>query len=200
MFNFEENYKIGNERVELFPLNKKHFDSLFIQSDNEAIWTYFTEDGFGYDKFNKYINNAVQKRLDGIEYPFVIKDLKTEEIAGMTRLYAVDNKLGNIKIGHTWIGEKFQGTDLNKNAKYVLFEFLFEKLNFQRIGFGASAENIKSLKALKSIGCTQEGKLRGFLPDIKNKSRIDIILLSLLKNEWDLHVKKMLLMKIKSCH
>lgn len=104
--------------------------------------------------------------------------------AGTTRLYAYSEDLKTIKIGHTWYGEKFRGTGLNKHCKYLLFEFVFEKLKLERIGFGAHTDNKISIAAMESVGCKKEGVLRHFIPSLDGKGRTDIILLSILKSEW----------------
>lgn len=198
MFDFKHNYIIKNDIVELIPLNIEHLEELFLQSNNRDIWKYFTENGFGKANFENYISNAIQKRKDEKEYPFTIRDLRSNQLAGMTRIYNLESELKNIKIGHTWIGQKFQGTGLNKNCKYVLFKFLFETLMIERIGFGANSENIKSIEAMNSVGCQQEGTLRAYLPGKKNNSRIDVVLLSILKKEWNENVKEELGRKIKA--
>lgn len=90
----------------------------------------------------------------------------------------------------------FRGLGINKNAKYLLFGFLFDQLNRQRIGFGASAENTVSIHAMKSVGCQLEGRLRSFLPQAPTKKRVDIVLLSILKEEWQTKVKEELYNKL----
>lgn len=198
MIQFEEEYHLSNTIVEIFPLNESHESELFKISNDKEIWKHFTEDGFGRDNFKNYIRNAIQNHRDKQEYAFVIKDLRNNELAGMTRIYAVSNSLKNAKIGHTWIGKKFQGTGLNKACKYLLFEFLFEKLDFERIGFGASALNTKSIKAMESVGCQKEGELRAFLPSENEKDRINIVLLSILRSEWKDRVQSKLKDQLKS--
>ncbi|WP_075343880.1 GNAT family N-acetyltransferase [Tenacibaculum agarivorans] len=198
MFQFEEKYILKNKMVEITPLEKFHESELFKISNTKEIWEHFTENGFGKENFTTYISNAINNRKKHLEYPFIIKDLRINKIAGMTRIYAIDNNLKNVKIGHTWIGKNFQGTGLNKNCKFLLFEFLFEKMHMERIGFGASSKNIKSIKAMESVGCIQEGKLRSFLPPLsKSSERLDIVLLSILKNEWLTKTKNELQQKLK---
>ena len=198
MFNFEKKYLLKNAIVELIPLEESHMDLLYEVSNNKKIWKYFTENGFGRENFKRYINNAIQNRVECKEYPFAIKDLRINEYAGITRIYDVSNSLRNVKIGHTWIGERFQGSGLNKNCKYVLFEFLFDQLEMKRIGFGASSENIRSIKAMESVGCIKEGVLRSFLPSKNNDQRVDIVLLSILYEEWDSKIRKELKQKIET--
>ncbi|OJJ17026.1 hypothetical protein BKI52_30380 [marine bacterium AO1-C] len=197
MFHFEKDYIISNTIAELSPLQDAHESALFEASNNEEIWTHFTENGYGKANFSAYIKRALQQRERNNQYPFVIKDLRTNKLAGITRLYDIDNHLQNVKIGHTWIGKQFQGTGLNKACKFLLFEFLFEEIKMERIGFGASAENTKSIQAMESVGCVQEGRLRSFLPKEGSTQRIDIVLLSLLKNEWEQQVKAALAQKLK---
>ena len=74
---------------------------------------------------------------------------------------------------------------------------MFEEIKIERIGFGASAENTKSIQAMESIGCVQEGRLRSFLPKENSTQRTDIVLLSLLKIEWEQQVKAALAQKLK---
>ncbi|MEM6342280.1 MAG: GNAT family protein [Bacteroidota bacterium] len=189
MFEFDKDYFLKNARVELSPLTTLHEAQLFAVSNEAEIWQHFEEQGYGRDNFARYIKRALRARGQKTEYTFVIKDLNRDQYAGMTRIYAVNNEHKNVKIGHTWIGTKFQATGLNKNCKYLLFEFLFETLQVERIGFGASAENINSIKAMESVGCKQEGRLRSFLPSADGTKRVDIVLLSILKHEWEDNAK-----------
>jgi len=119
-FNFNTTYLLENEIVELSPLKAEHIEPLLEVSQDKEIWTYFIEHGYGRENFEQYVLNAIQKRKQGFEYPFIIKD-------------KVNNDLKNAKIGHTWIGKSFHGTGLNKNCKYLLFEFLFDQIQMKRI-------------------------------------------------------------------
>lgn len=198
MFQFDKDYVLKNEVVELSPLKLSHELELFYESNDPEIWQHFTENGFGEQNFKKYIENAVQKRDEGKQYPLVIKDLRNNQLAGITRVYEVDNILKNAKVGHTWIGKRFQRTGLNKACKYLLFEFLFEKIKMKRIGFGASSLNTLSIKAMQSIGCKIEGELRSFLPVKGTDERANIVLLSILKEEWTSRAKQNLENRFKA--
>lgn len=195
-FDFKQNYILENEVARLIPLKQEHFEPLFVVSNEPSIWTYFLEKGLGRKNFTNYFNAALKAQANQTQYPFAIFDKRTNQYAGMTRIYDVSNDLGNLKIGHTWYGKAFQRTGLNTNCKFLLLELAFDKLNFQRIGFGANAKNEISIKAMKSMGCQVEGYLRGFIPE-ENGERTDIILLSILSNEWDSSIKNMLRQKIR---
>lgn len=195
-FDFSKNYILENETVKLVPLNEIHFDDLRAISSDEKVWTYFIEKGLGQGEIIKYCLSAMGQRSKEEEYPFVIFDKRSNKYAGMTRMYNYDRKLRTVKIGHTWLGHEFWGTQLNRNCKFLLFEFVFESLNIERIGFGVHAQNKRSINALLSIGCKQEGILRNFLPSIDNYSRVDLLLFGIIKPDWQSEVKEMLKNKL----
>ncbi len=162
----------------------EHVNALLEISKEKNLWTYFLEKGNGLDNLKGYILATTTNRKFNKEYPFIIYDKLKEQYAGTTRFYEYSNELKTIKLGHTWIGQNFRGTGLNNHCKYLLFQFAFETLNLERIGFGAHSENTISIAAMKKVGCKEEGVLRNFLPAIHKKGRADIVLLSILKNEW----------------
>lgn len=194
---FLEDYILENERVLLSPLKLGHIDKLSEISNEQNIWTYFIENGKGFKNLTNYVQSTINNRKSEKEYPFVVFDKIKNKYAGTTRFYDYLYDLKNIKLGHTWYGKEFRGTGLNKHCKYLLFEFAFEKLGLERIGFGAHIENKISILAMESVGCKKEGVLRGFLPAMEGHGRSDIVLLSILKNEWDNNIKLKLKNKLK---
>jgi len=195
-FEFTKDYILENDSVRLSPLALEHIEYLQSISNDDSIWTYFLENDRGIENLPKYIQSAIDNRKLGREYPFIVFDKRTNQWAGMTRLYDWIESLRSLKLGHTWYGKKFQGTGLNKHCKYLLFEFAFEQLEAVRIGFGVHAENIRSLSALESVGVQKEGVLRDFLPSMQQEGRADLVHLSILKNEWTDKVKNELYQKL----
>ena len=193
---FSKDYVFEDDCVKLSPLKLEHNKTLLGISKDPNIWTYFLEKGNGIDNLTKYIVNAVNNRTAGKEYPFIVFDKVKNQYSGTTRFYDYSDELKTIKLGHTWYGKPFRGTGLNKHCKYLLFEFAFEKLKVERIGFGAHIENKISIAAMKSVGCKEEGVLRNFIPSLYGKGRADIILLSILINEWLESVKSELKKKL----
>ena len=100
-----------------------------------------------------------------------------------------------LQLGYTWYGAKFQGTGLNKNCKLLLLQFAFETMGMERVEFRADKNNQRSIAAMKSIGCTNEGILRSNVPNAMGGRR-DSIVLSILKHEWEGRVKELLISKI----
>lgn len=186
---FTKDYILEDDFVKLSPLRLEHNRTLLEISKDPKIWTYFLEKGNGIDNLTKYIKNAVKNRALAKEYPFIVFDKTKNRYAGTTRFYDYLTEVKSIKLGHTWYGKPFRGTGVNKRCKYLLFEFAFEELKVERIGFGAYADNEISIAAMKSVGCKKEGVLRNMFPAINGKGRSDAILMSVLKDEWQETVK-----------
>lgn len=195
-FDFEKEYILENEAALLRPLQLNDIDYLQPYSLNEPeLWTYSLVSAAGKDQLKLYINQAIQQRLLGKEYPFIVFDKRLNEYAGNTRFYDIQLSNKSLQIGYTWYGSKFHGNGLNKHCKYLLLSFAFETMGMDRVEFRADNDNKRSIQAMRSIGCTVEGVLRDHMlrPD---QSRRDSIVLSILKNEWDQGIKEALRSKL----
>jgi N-acetyltransferase len=193
---YTENYFLENSIVKLQPLTLAHFDSLLEYAENEPeIWAYNAYGADSKNNLEKYIANALENRKTEKEYAFVVIDKSSGKIIGSTRFYSIFHNLKTIEIGYTWYGKKYQGTSINKNCKYLLLQFAFEKLLMERVAFAANTKNERSINAMKSIGCQVEGVLRNCSLDAQG-NRIDVIRLSILKEEWITSVKKNILEKL----
>lgn len=195
-FDFKEKYILENEIVRLQPLETTDFEVLLEYSENEPeIWDFNSNGANGKENLEKYIANATTNRKMEKEYPFIVFDKINKKFVGSTRFYGIFLDMKTIEIGYTWYGKKHQGTAINKNCKYLLLEFAFEKMEMERVAFAANSKNERSINAMTSIGCVVEGVLRNCSTDAKG-NRIDATRLSILKSEWNENVKKSLKQQI----
>ncbi|WP_339889572.1 GNAT family protein [uncultured Flavobacterium sp.] len=195
-FDFNTKYTLENESVLLRPLELSDIENLLHFSINEPeLWDYSLLPASNENELKNYIEVALEKRKKQIDYPFIVFDKKTNSYAGSTRFYDIQLTNKSLQLGFTWYGKEYQGTGLNKNCKFLLLEFAFEKMNIERVEFRADYANKKSIAAMKSIGCIEEGVLRsnGVRP---NGERRDSIILSILKNEWKNGVKENLFKRL----
>jgi N-acetyltransferase len=192
-FDFMEDYILENERVRLRPLTTTDFDNLLYFSLNESeLWKFSLVSGSGEAGLKKYIQLAIDARRVGNEYPFIVFDKLSNSYAGSTRFYDIQLLQKTLQLGYTWYGKEFQGNGLNKQCKFLLLSFAFEKMGMERVEFRADNLNKRSIAAMKSIGCIEEGVLRS--NSIKQDGqRRDSIILSILKGEWEDGVKQRLL-------
>ncbi|NND94427.1 MAG: GNAT family N-acetyltransferase [Flavobacteriales bacterium] len=180
----EKQIILEDQRVELRPLKRDDLEHLLSFAINEPeLWTYSLQQGGGEENLKRYIDKAILDRDNGTSYPFIVYDKKAESYAGSTRFYDIQPEHKTMQLGYTWYGKDYQGTRLNKHCKFLLLEFAFDQLEYERVEFRADAKNARSIAAMKSIGCTVEGILR------RNCSsptgRRDSIVLSILKDEWN---------------
>lgn len=190
---FNEEYILENKRVKLSPLKTEDYTHLLPFAVNESeLWTYSLVPASSPEKMKGYIDLALKARENKNSYAFVVFDKQTNQYAGSTRFYDIQLENATLQLGYTWYGKEFQGTGLNKNCKYLLLEFAFEVLNMERVEFRADNDNIRSIQAMKSIGCTVEGVLRSNTYKT-NGDRRDSIVLSILKEEWYSTVKAKLM-------
>ena len=194
---FTKEYILENENVLLRPLHLSDFEYLLKFSvDQPALWDFSLVTGAGPENLKNYLQIAERGRNEQKEYPFIVFDKKKNGYAGSTRFYDIQPDLQTLQLGYTWYGEEFHGTGLNKNCKYLLLQFAFEKLKMERVEFRADNNNARSIAAMKSIGCKVDGILRSNMPK-REGGRRDSIVLSILKNEWEAEVKEMLGRKIE---
>ena len=195
-FNFKDDYILENDVVRLQPLQVTDYEKLVWFSINEPdLWSFNANGPDSPENLKKYIDKALSQKEKQLEYPFIVFDKIKNSIAGSTRFYNINLDAKHLEIGFTWYGKEFQGTSLNKNCKFLLLEFAFEKMQLERVGFRANNLNTRSIKAMKSIGCIQEGIMRNFSTDAKGE-RIDAIVLSIIKNEWFSKIKENLKNKL----
>jgi len=190
-FDCTKNYVLEDDRVILRPLQQEDYIHLLPFSLNEPeLWKYSLITPAGKEGLQNYMNITFAGRNEGKEYAFIVFDKRTNEYAGSTRFYDIQNELQTLQLGYTWYGKKFQGTGLNKHCKYLLLTFAFERIGFERFELRADNNNARSIAAMKSIGCKVDGILRSNMPTREEGKRRDSIVLSILKDEWFGGVKK----------
>ena len=182
-FDFTKHYTLENDRVLLRPLQVDDIENLKVFSINEPdLWEYSLIPANGIENLKLYINIAIEGRQSKHSYPFIIWDKEKDAYAGSTRFYDMQAQHNTVQLGFTWYGKEFQGTGLNKNCKFLLLSFAFETMKVERVEFRADRKNSRSIAAMKSIGCTEEGVLRSNCASLTG--RRDSIILSILKDEW----------------
>ncbi|UUV21649.1 GNAT family N-acetyltransferase [Flavobacterium sp. CBA20B-1] len=196
-FDFNEDYILENEFVRLEPLSAKHYEDFLEFTIHEPeIWEYSMVKCDTPENLNKYIGIAIQKRINQEEYTFAVFDKKKQKFVGATRYCDIYLNSNRLQMGYTWYGKAFQGTGVNKNCKWLLLEFAFEKMQMVRVEFRAYSENLRSINALLSIGCSVDGVLRSNAICPKTGVRRDTMVLSILNTEWNESVREMLYAKI----
>ena len=197
-FDFREEIILENERVLLRPLMLSD-RSLLAHYVNEEpdLWQYSLAAITNTKDLDKYIQAAIEARENKTSYAFIVFDKQLNDYVGCTRFYDMQIAFQTTQIGYTWYSKKCWGTKLNENCKFLLLQFAFDQMDFERVEFRADNTNKRSIAAMQKIGCTVEGVLRNHLP-MPNGKRRDSIVLSIVKEDWNASLKQALAAKLKT--
>ncbi len=87
-------------------------------------------------------------------------DVISGRIVGTTSMYNLDEIHRRVTVGYTWISAAVRGTATNLESKLLLLDHIFGCLGATRAEFTADDLNLRSRRALLSLGATEEGHLR----------------------------------------
>ncbi len=131
----------------------------------------------------RFVAEGIRDREAGKSIPFVVIDKQHDAVAGATRFGNLEQRHKRVEIGWTWIGSAFQGTGLNKAMKYLMLEHAFEVMGMNRVEIKTNACNLRSRRAIESIGGQFEGIFRHHMVNDDGSLR-DTVYYSILKEEW----------------
>ncbi|PHS08961.1 MAG: GNAT family N-acetyltransferase [Kordia sp.] len=174
---------LENNTVKLIPLQKN--DALLLENiafEKDLVY-YSPTDISTTGTLKNYIKQALINREKGGELPFIIFDKINQQYVGSTRFGFINTKNKTIHIGWTWIGKAFQGTGLNTHIKFLMLQYAFETLVFEKVEFRIDERNIRSRKAVEKIGGTLEGILRKDTL-MQDGFRRSTCCYGILKDEW----------------
>jgi len=175
---------LKNKRAKLLLLESFHYRDLLPLSKQVDLYKYGASDISTPKKLKKYMNEAFEKKEQGIALPFIIYDKKLERFAGSTRFGNIDKKNKVVQIGWTWLGDDFRGSGLNHHVKFLMLSYAFEKLYFERVEFRIDERNMRSRRAVEKIGGVLEGILRKDTVT-KDGFRRSSACYGILREEWD---------------
>ena len=174
---------LENNRVKLSLLDLSNYVHLEAIAQEKDLIFYSPSDISTPEKLRDYVQVAVDGYYHKTVIPFIVYDKQKEAYAGSTRFGLINWKNKVLHIGWTWIGHRFQGTGLNTNMKFLMLEYAFETLKFEKVEFRIDARNAKSRRAVEKLGATLEGILRKN-GKMKGGYRRNSCCYGILKDEW----------------
>lgn len=189
--NFKNNIILENERVLLRPIELSDYDHLVKEATrHEDLLQYSKPEIHTAEKFQAYLQVLTNYRKNEERYPFIIYDKLLQAYAGSTSFLNIVARHKRLEIGGTWIGKRFHRTGLNSNCKFLLLQYAFEVLDFERVELRTDALNTASRKAIVKIGGIEEGILRSHFI-MNDGRRRDTVYYGLLKKDWpDIKIEK----------
>lgn len=175
--------RLEGRHVLLEPLETSYFEALFRLSCNPDIWTHYAIDGSDREKLRKSMNESLQYRDTGVQYPFVVRLKRSRQIVGSTRLLDINPTHRKLEIGWTWLHPEYWGSPVNADCKFQLLNYCFEQLGAQRVQLKTDKLNLRSRNAILKIGATFEGILRNDMVRDNGTNR-DSAYFSIILNDW----------------
>jgi RimJ/RimL family protein N-acetyltransferase len=181
--------------IALKPLSEDYVPALARIGRDGEIWEYLPYGPLTSEsKLLEHVRWLLHRAELGIDLPFVVIDLTSQEPIGCTRYLDLSRNHKRVEIGGTWYGTAYQGTAVNTEAKYLLLQHAFETLGCIRVQFKTDRRNIRSQNALEKIGAVKEGVLRSHMILPSGKLR-DSVYYSIIEPEWPA-VKSILLERL----
>ncbi|MDO9375341.1 MAG: GNAT family protein [Ferruginibacter sp.] len=174
---------LENDRARLIPMTIAHFSLLETIAYEPSLWKLGMSNISGPEQLKAYMESAISERGQEVSYPFVIIDKIQNAVAGSTRFGNISFQHKRLEIGWTWLHPNFHGTGLNKACKFLLLQFAFEQLEFNRVEIKTDVLNQQSRKAIQKIGGKQEGIFRKHQVTSEGRVR-DSIYFSITNDEW----------------
>ena len=175
---------LENDRVRLSPLTLDNYENLQPVAAEHKLVQYSPSDIESPAALKTYVEIALDQQKQRFSLPFIIYDKQARAFAGCTRYMNIDHKNKVLEIGSTWIGKKFQGTGLNAQMKYLLLNYAFNSLGFEKVSFRIDERNLPSRKAVEKLGAILEGILRKNVYLLDGYKR-NTCCYGILKNEWE---------------
>lgn len=174
---------LEGKHVKLEPLHQEHKKGLCSAISDGNLW----ELSFTFiphpDEIDSYYQRAETDQQAGISLVFATIDKQTGNVAGSTRFMRTDWKHKRLEIGFTFLGKSWQKTAINTEAKYLMLEYVFEQLNFNRVELLTDVLNENSRRAILRIGATEEGMLRNHMVMPDGRVR-DSFVFSIIRHDW----------------
>ena len=192
--------KLKGKHVCLELLREDHREMIRQLAKDENIWEFnrmlLVDET--YDKqFDSYFAFAMDPQGRGEQHAFVIHRTGEKDIIGMTRFYELNEKHKRVAIGYTWYIPSVWRKVYNKECKYLLLQYAFEEMRFNRVELTVASQNIRSQKAVEKIGGVKEGVMRKHT--FRNDgSQTDTVIFSIINDEWPVKKEKLLQMITKS--
>lgn len=185
IFPFDTDIILENGRVLLRPMKEEDAQNLLqVATEDEKLIQFSPSHIHTKEHLQNYINTGLRLRREHFRYTFTIFDKQVQQYAGSTSFLNISPHDKRLEIGATWIGRPFQKTGLNRNCKYLLLQYVFDTLEYERVEFRTDERNTASRTAIEKIGGQYEGLLRShtLMPD---GFRRNTVCYSILRPEWE---------------
>ena len=175
---------LEGDLVRLEPLRPEHEDGLWEASRDERTWRWLSivQPGTRLE-LGDYLEAALANAAGGVELPFATVRLADGRIVGSTRFLALRPEHRSLEIGWTWLAPAAWESGVNVEAKLLMFQDAFERLECRRVELKTDALNERSRRALAALPARFEGVHRKHML-VRGGENRDSAWYSIVDDEW----------------
>jgi len=175
---------LEGDLVRLEPLRPEHEDGLWEASRDERTWRWLSivQPGTRLE-LRDYLEAALANAAAGVELPFATVRLEDGRIVGSTRFLALCPEHRSLEIGWTWLAPAAWESGVNVEAKLLMFQDAFERLECRRVELKTDALNERSRRALAALPARLEGVHRKHML-VRGGENRDSAWYSIVDDEW----------------
>jgi RimJ/RimL family protein N-acetyltransferase len=163
---------------------EKHAEDLFhsfAKDTTDYDWTYLHYGGFkSLIKFKEWLQTEC---LHNDPLFHVIIDKSQNIAVGMASYMRIQQKIGNIEVGHIHFSPAMQQKTIGTEAMYLMMKRVFDELGYRRYEWKCDSLNERSCQSAKRLGFTFEGIFRQH-NIVKGHNR-DTAWFSIINKEWN---------------
>lgn len=174
---------LEDERVRLTTISPAHREGLRAIALAPEIWSYSVTALHDDADFDAYFDAQLRRHQTGSHVVYVLTDKAGDRLAGSMSYSNLAESEARLEIGGSWLGLDFQGTGLNRRAKYLMMRQAFEQLGAERVEFKTDVLNAQARRGLSKIGAVEEGVLRSY-NYMPGGRRRDAAYYSVIRAEW----------------
>ncbi|WP_245663262.1 GNAT family N-acetyltransferase [Nocardia inohanensis] len=136
---------------------------LFRALDHDEVWAHVPWRPSDPDEFRTHLEARCALpdwQVWTVRTRATISGVPAGTVVGVTAYLAVSARDAALEIGFTLYDPQVWATTVNPEAKLLLLEFAFEKLNVGRVQLKTDVRNHRSQQAIARLGARYEGVLR----------------------------------------
>ncbi len=175
--------RLQGEIVVLEPLRAEHEQELWEAAQHPEIWSWLAPIGSTREYFAAWMAASLAEVQAGREGVFVTIERASGRAVGSTRYMNLREEHRCVEIGWTWLTPAMWGAGANVEAKLLMLEHAFERLDCMRVEFKTDARNERSRAALAALPAQFEGTLRKHM-SIPGVGVRDSAYYSVIDEEW----------------
>ena len=182
MINYQPKFEsLEGQKASLINLDENYLDDMWEYSSDERLYEFF-EFGPPAEKQEliDYFHLLLRRASKEDAHWWFVRCNGEDKVIGSFGFHDYSSSRKSCEISYA-ISPSYWGRGFFSEALELGLDFLFDKLDANRICATTAADNLRSIKALEKRGFRKEGQLREFYKN-ENRGYFDAVILSLLKS------------------